>query len=137
MKLKTKLRLTQVGGILTTFAPLALTVGINHEQFFATKEAGVGLTMGGILAAVIVVLNLAGKGKKIFGNGFFVTGIVFGMCLLLEPVILNLKLLTGMMFLGEAGNYALFAPTVSELKRKLNFMEQANALREGLNGATT
>lgn len=131
---KTKLRLLQTGGLVTTFAPLCIGVGVNWEAYFATTAAGFGLTMGGALAVAIAVINMLGKGKALFGSGFVVTGVIFALCILLEPLILNLKFLTGMMFLGEAGNTVLFKPAVTNAKKQLDYSEQAGVLKEALSG---
>lgn len=127
-KLNLKLKSLQAGGVVSVFAPLAIGVGINWQDYFSTKEAGISLTMGGALAVVIVVLNMIGKGKALFGSGFVVTGIVFALCVLLEPIILNLKFLTGMMLLGEGVNTALFKPMVNSTKEQLEYFKLGEAI---------
>lgn len=134
IKPKTKLRLLQAGGLVTTFAPLGIGIGVNWQDYFATTAAGFGLTMGGALAVAIAVINMLGKGKAVFGSGFVVTGVIFALCILLEPVILNLKFLTGMMFIGEAGNTVLFKPAVTNARKQADYAEQAVVLKEALGG---
>lgn len=127
-KLNLKLKSLQAGGVASVFAPLAIGVGINWQDYFATKEAGISLTMGGALAVVIVVLNMIGKGKALFGSGFVVTGIIFALCVLLEPIILNLKFLTGMMLLGEGVNTVVFKPMVNSTKEQLEYFKLGEAI---------
>ena len=132
MKVQTKLRLMQAGGILATFLPLAVAVFIHREQYFATKAATIGLTSGGVIAAVIVTLAVLGKGRKLFGSGVAVSGIIFAMTVLLEPILLNLQYLTGMLLIGELVNAAIFAPQVRRLKKKVEKAETAQALKEAM-----
>lgn len=137
LKLKTKAKFLQVGGVAATFAPLAVGIGMNWQDYFATKETGVSLTVGGVMALVIVIINALGKGKAVFGNGFIVSGVVFALCLLLEPLVLNLKFLTGMMFLGEGINTAVFKPAVTSAKKQIENSERTEALREAIHGKRT
>lgn len=129
-----KLRLMQLIGVLVTFTPLLVTIAINHEQYFATKAAGWSLTCGGIVAVVLVACSMLGKGKKIFGRGVVVAGIVFVMAYLLKPILLNLQLLSGMLFFGELINEVFFAPKERRLERQVLARESARIYKEEFNG---
>ncbi len=129
-----RLFLMQAAGILFTFLPLFVVVFIQREQYFVSRAAGWSLTAGGGVAAVVVVCGILGKGKKFFGSGFAVSGIVFVLAILLEPIILNLQLLTGMLFLGEAINAIFFAPKARKLKRQVLAKANARAFKEECNG---
>lgn len=134
MKSKTKLRLMQVGGIVTTFLPIAIAVGVNHEAYFATQEAGISLGLGGAMAVMLVVLSALGKAGKLLDSGMKVTTCIFVFALLLEPIILNLKFLSGMLLLGEIANAIVFAPTVHRLKKRIDREETAGVIKEALRG---
>ena len=86
--------------VLVTFLPIVVVIYVNRSHYFATKAAGWSLTCGGVVAVGLVAMAALGKGAKIFGSGVTVTGIIFAMAYLLKPVILNLQLLSGMLFLG-------------------------------------
>lgn len=129
-----KLRFMQIVGVAVTFAPLILTVAVHHEYYFATKAAGWSLTCGGMVAATLVICSMLGKGKKIFGRGVVVAGIIFAMAYLLKPVLLNLQLLSGMLFLGEVINEVFFAPKARKLERQILARESARIYKEELNG---
>jgi hypothetical protein len=132
MKSKTKLRLLQAGGIVSTFAPIAIAVGVNHETYFATQEAGLSLGIGGAMAIMLVVLSALGKAGKLLNSGLKVVACIFVFALLLEPLILNLKFLSGMLLLGECGNQVLFEPTVKRMKKQLDREETASVIKEAL-----
>lgn len=134
MKSKTKLRLMQTGGIATTFAPIAIAVGINHEAYFATQEAGISLGLGGAMAVMLVVLSALGKAGKLLDTGMKITACIFVFALLLEPIILNLKFLSGMLLLGELGNEMIFRPSVVRMKKQIDREETAGVIREAIRG---
>jgi hypothetical protein len=134
MKSKTKLRLMQVGGIATTFAPISIAVGVNYEAYFVAREAGLSLTLGGAMAVMLVVLAALGKAGKLLDTGMKITACIFVFALLLEPIILNLKFLSGMLLLGEMSNEVLFAPTVRKMKKRIDREETAGVLKEALRG---
>jgi hypothetical protein len=132
MKTKTKLRLWQAGGILTTFAPIAIAIGVNHEAYFATKEAGISVGLGGAMAIMLVVLSALGKAGSLLNTGMKITACIFVFALLLEPIILNLKFLSGMMLLGELGNETIFAPNVRKIKKHIDREETATVIKEAM-----
>lgn len=131
---KTKLFLLRAAEIVVTFAPIIIAVYSNRKVYFATKTAGISLTAGGVVAVIIVVLAMLGKGKKIFGSGMAVTGIVFFLSILLEPMLLNFQFLSGMLFAGEAAATVLIKPKVKKLERMVQAKENAKALKEELYG---
>lgn len=129
-----KVKLLQIFGVFVTFAPIIITVYCNKEKYFATKTAGISLTCGGVVAVVLVALAMMGKASKVFGSGVTVSGIIFLMAYLLEPVILNLQLLSGMLFFGFVAEKLLIAPQIRKAQRQVQAMETARAVKEGLNG---
>lgn len=131
---KQEIWLWRIGGIVATFAPIAIAVGANHEDYFVSKAAGISLGLGGGLALILIVLSALGKLGKLVDSGFKVTAFVFTFALLLEPVILNLKFLSGMMLLGEVINAIIFAPQVARLKRKIDREATASVVKEALRG---
>ena len=134
MKSKTKLRLMQVGGIVTTFLPIAIAVGVNYEDYFVSKAAGLSLGLGGGLALILMLLSALGKLGKLVDSGFKVSVFVFTFVMLLEPIVLNLKFLSGMMLLGEALNAMIFAPQVAKYKKKIEREATASVVKEALRG---
>lgn len=134
ISLKTKLFALRLTEIVITFLPILIAIYVNRKQYFATKAAGLSLTAGGVVAAAIVILAMLGKGKKIFGSGIAVSGIIFGLSILFEPILLNLQFLSGMLFLGEVTATVLIKPQVRALERKVCAKENAKALKEEMYG---
>lgn len=132
VKDKTKLTLLRSGGALVTFAPLITAIGINFKDYVSTTPAAVSISIGGAMAIAVVIIQLLGKGKQILGNAVVVSGIIFVFCILLEPLILNLKLLTGMVFLGEAGYSVVFKTPITNIKKRIDMQEQTTILTDAL-----
>lgn len=130
---KIRLKCMQFLSLLMTFAPLLLTVAVNHKVYFATKAAGWSLTCGGMIAVALVACSMLGKGKRLLGSGVVISGIIFAMAYLLKPIILNLQLLSGMLFLGELINSIWFVPRIKHLERQVQAKENARAFKEELN----
>lgn len=131
-KTKKKLRFWQVGGIAMTFAPIAIAVFINRNIYFATKEAGLSLGVGGIMAIILVACSVLGKAGKMLNSGLKVSAWIFIFALLLEPIILNIKFLSGMMLLGELCNVLFFAPKIRRIKKQLEREETTQVIREAV-----
>ena len=114
-----KLWLWRFIDVLVTFLPVLIVIYINRAQYFATKAAGWSLTCGGAIAVGLVAMAVFGKGAKIFGSGVTVTGVIFAMSYLLKPIILNLQLLSGMLFLGFVVSRIFIAPKIKRIERQI------------------
>ena len=131
---KKALWLWRIGGIVATFAPIAIAVFAKREDYFVTRAAGLSLGLGGGLALILITISALGKAGRLFDSGFKVATCVFVFALLLEPIILNLKLLSGMLLLGEALNAIIFAPNVRRLQRRIDREETASVVKEAIRG---
>lgn len=132
IKPKTKLLLLQGFGGAVTFAPLIIAIGINFKEYFSTTQSAVSMSLGGAMAVAVVVIQLLGKGKKMLGSAIVISGIVFAFCIFLEPLILNLKLLTGTVFLGEAVYAVGFKTAITNTKKQIDRVEQTTVLTDAL-----
>lgn len=132
MKPKTKLLLLQGFGGVLTFAPLLVVIGVNFKEYFATTQSAVSMSLGGAMAVAVVIIQLLGKGKKLLGSAVVVSGIIFAFCIFLEPLILNLKILTGMVFLGEAVYAVGFKNAITNTKKQIDRVEQTTVLTDAL-----
>jgi hypothetical protein len=134
MSTKSKLLLWQVIGVVVSFAPILFEVLVHKNTYFATKSAGWSFTIGGVIAVVLVGLAMVGKLSKLLGSEISVIGTVFVMAMLLEPIVMNLKLLSFLLLCGMCANGMFVKPIVKRLKRRIVQEEQAGVLREALNG---
>ena len=117
-----------------TFLPIVITVIVNRDVYFSTRSAGWSLGIGGLLAVALVGLSVMGKIGKLFDSGIKVAGVIFLFALLLEPIVLNLKFLSGMLFLGEAINCLIFVPQIKKLKKHIDRKETAKVIKDAING---
>jgi hypothetical protein len=134
MSTKSKLLLWQVIGVLVSFAPILVEIIVHRDVYFATKSAGWSFTIGGVIAVVLVGLAMVGKLSKMLGSEISIVGTVFVMAMLLEPIVMNLKLLSFLLLCGMCANGIFIKPTVKRLKRRIAQEEQANVMKEALNG---
>lgn len=134
MKTKTKIFLWHVIGVLVSFAPILCEILVHRDKYFATKAAGWSFTIGGIIAVVLVGLAMVGKLSKLIGSDISVVGTVFVMSMLLEPIVLNLKLLSFLLLCGMVANGLFIKPRIRKLKKRKDHEDQAKVLKEALNG---
>jgi uncharacterized membrane protein YciS (DUF1049 family) len=132
MKTKTKMRLMQGGGIVTAFTPLAIEIAVNRDMYFATKEAGWSMTIGAIIAIFLVSLAMLGKLGRLFGNEIMVVGTIFVMSCLLKPILLNFQYISGLLLAGMIVNKIVFQTNINKLKKRIEYEEQAQAVKEAL-----
>lgn len=134
MKTKNKVLLWQLVGVMISFAPILCEIIIHKDTYFATKSAGWSFTLGGIIAVVLVGLAMVGKLSKMLGSDISVVGTVFVMSMLLEPIVLNLKLLSFLLLIGMLANGIFIKPKLKKLKKRIDHEDQAKILKEALHG---
>jgi Na+/proline symporter len=127
LKARTKLVLLQTFGAIALFLPLAIGIALNFNDYIKTPASAVSLSLGGMCAVIVVSLQMLKKGKKIFGNAVIVSGIIFGLTILLEPLILNLKFLVGLVFAGEVIYAVAFKSLIARYKKKADYADEAEA----------
>lgn len=134
LKATSKILMWQVIGVLVSFTPILIEIIVHHDTYFATKSAGWSFTIGGIIAVVLVGLAMVGKLSKMLGNEISIVGTVFIMAMLMEPIVLNLKLLSFLLLCGLCINGIFIKPIIRRLKRRIDHEAQAKVLKEALNG---
>ncbi len=126
MKNKVKLAFLYVGSFLISIAPLAVAVGINFGRYTQTTASSFSLCFGGVIACVFALLKALGKLPK-STKRVFTYGALFAVVCLLEPLIYDIKLLSGMALLGEALDTVIFMPLIAYRKKK-NSEDRLSAL---------
>lgn len=124
MKRKTKIRLLQAGSFISSLAPLGVVVGINFTEYVKTTASAVSLTVGGALAVIFALLSIYDK-AKLPRKRIWVFAFIFGLAWALEPLIVDLKLLSGAALGGEILNTAFFEAPIKRNKRLLEAEEVA------------
>lgn len=134
MNPKVKLLLWSIISLLVTFTPIAVEMIVHRKVYFATKAAGWSLTIGGVIAVVLIVLAMLGKLGKFLGSEIKVIGVIFVLSMLLEPILLNLKLLSFLLLIGICVNGIFIKPIIRKLQRRIKNEETAGVIKEALNG---
>lgn len=102
MSLKTKDRLLTTASVFTVITPLLVTLGINFNEYFIARGAGVQVGFGGALAILLVVL--LARDKLTAFKGVWGYLVVFLLAVFLKPIIDDIVLLTGMALTGKAAD---------------------------------
>lgn len=131
---KSKIWVYRLLGLLVTFTPIAFEVLIHKDTYFATKSAGLSMTIGGVVAVIMISMAMLGKLSKYLGSGIRVVGTVFVLSLLLEPILLNFKMLSFLLLCGMILDGMFIKPKVQRLTKRLADEGTARVLREALNG---
>ncbi|MBE6546347.1 MAG: hypothetical protein E7668_02755 [Ruminococcaceae bacterium] len=118
MKQKVNYALMSVLGFLVLIAPMLTVVILNWEEYTAHSYGGtIKLTAGGVMAAVFLFLMVLGKLKM--PRGIIIAGVIFGFAWLLESILQDLKLLSGMFLLGETLYYIFFQTILKRMRDQL------------------
>ncbi len=127
MKTKVKIALLKGGGFIATLAPLGVYVGLNWDSMVTSTSAGWSLTIGGILVAIVVGLQMAGKLGKVMGGAFTAVFVAWGICKLLSPVIMQLEDILFYCMIGQGINKFGVQNLVKYLEEKGQKEEAAKA----------
>lgn len=115
MKLKVKYALLSIVSYIILVAPLLTVLIVKWDSY--TEYVGYGgklkLTAGGVIACALMLMMMLGKLK--LPRGIIVAGAVFAFTWLLEAILKDLKLLSGMFLLGETLYYIFFQTTLRRL----------------------
>lgn len=117
-KLRVKYVIVSLCSYLAFIGPLLITVLLNHERYIKTTGGAVRLSVGGILAALIILLMVLGKMK--IPRRIVAAAAICVMSYLLESLLQDLFLLSGMWLLGELIDFLFFRTALERLRKKLD-----------------
>lgn len=106
-----------VGSFLISIAPLVICFAFNWGDYTKTPGDTVRLTLGGIVLATLVFMKVIGKLKM--PRRIVSFGIAFVLAYLLQSMIQDLLLLTGMALLGEFIDFIFFQGTIKKTKENM------------------
>lgn len=118
MQTKNKLRWLQCASFLSSLTPLCVAVGINWDEYTSTTSSTISITIGGVIAILFALLAVKGR-LKAPARRIYTYAFIFAMACLLEPIILDVKLLSGMLLAGEGINVAFFDRYVKKTAEEL------------------
>ena len=128
MKTNLKLFALYVCSFVFSVAPLVVTFALNKEKYVTTPADTVKLCAGGAIAIAIIALKAVGKLRV--PRGITLYGIVFVLAYLLEALLADLMLLSGMALIGEIIDAAIFRPLISRTREKQKISKTADATAE-------
>lgn len=131
MKRTTKIGLLKTGGFISLITPLSIAVGINFDHYVSQSgDGGIKLAIGGGIVATLLLISFLGRVKMPGRIWFF--AILYAVATLLEPILVDIKLLTGMLLLGEGIDVALFNPLIKKQVKLKGMEEQADITKKAI-----
>lgn len=124
-KMKSRLILLQIGSFIVSIAPLVIVLIINWGKYTKTPGETVKLCIGGIMVAFFIFLKVIGKLKM--PRRIVLFGVVFIMAYLLQAIMNDMILLSGMALLGEFMDMVCFQGFIKKLKDNILIGKTANA----------
>ena len=109
---------------LCSVLPVTIYFAINHAKYISTVPDKIKLGIGAVALIAIVVLKLCGKLK--INSRIVVFGIVFALSYLLDSILNDLIIFSGLALLGEALDM-IVTIFIKREKRKLEINENAEA----------
>lgn len=119
---------------LCSVLPVTIYFAINHAKYISTVPAKIKLGIGAVVLIVIVVLKLVGKLK--INSRIVVFGIVFALSYLLDSILNDLIIFSGLALLGEALDM-IVSIFIKREKRKIAVSETAQANADAMEKVIT
>lgn len=119
MKLKVKYALLVLASFIVLTAPLLIVLCVKWDTYTTSYSYGgtIKLTAGGVMAVGFLIMMLLGKLKM--PRGIIIAGVVFIFAWLLESILKDLKLLSGMFLLGETLYYIFFQTALKRVQKQI------------------
>ena len=127
-KMKRRLILLQIGSFIVSIAPLLIVLIINWGEYTKTPGETVKLCIGGIMVLFFIFLKVIGKLRM--PRRIVLFGVVFLMAYLLQAIMDDMILLSGMALLGEFLDLVCFQGFIKKLKENILIGKTANTTTE-------
>lgn len=124
-KMKSRLILLQIGSFIVSVAPLIIVLIINWGKYTKTPGETIKLCIGGSMVVFFVFLKVIGKLKM--PRRIVLFGVVFIMAYLLQAIMNDMLLLSGMALLGEFIDMVCFQGFMKKLEENILVGKTANA----------
>ncbi len=131
-KLKIRLILLYIGSFLISIAPLVVVLCLRWGVYTRTPKESVKLCFGGALVLFLIFLKVIGKLKMPKRIAFF--GILFVVVYLLQAILNDLLLLTGMALIGEVIDLLCFQRPIKITKENLSVEKTSDATASKVEG---
>lgn len=127
-KYKGRLFLLYILSFLSSVLPLGICLFLKREEYFKTVGESVKLALGGTILLLFVIIKVLGKLRIPGRSALF--GIVFVLSYLLESVLRDLTLLSGLALLGECIDQMLFQGSIRRTKELMLIEKSADVTSE-------
>lgn len=128
-KVVIKLYILYTLNILIAVLPIVLTIAFNFKSYVSTPERAISLTLSGILALTVIVLNAINKLPKEL-SGVVKLGIITAFLWVLKPLISELCLLCTMLLVGNITSQIIFSHPIKHQKALVEGLERKDVERE-------
>lgn len=129
MSQKKKLYSLYIASFIVSVLPLIIVVAFNFEHYTKTPKSTISLTVGGVMALILMGLKAINKLPKIASSPIKI-GIVLLIVCLLEPLILDLKLFLVALFIGATLDSLIFSGRIKNLKEEIMIDKTSTATAE-------
>lgn len=123
--LKTRLVFLYIGSFLVSIAPLLVVLILRWDNYTKTPGDTVKLCFGGAICLFFVFLKVIGKLKM--PRRIVLFGVVFVMAYLLQALMNDLILLSGMALAGELLDLLCFQHFIKKMKENILIEKTADA----------
>ncbi len=124
-KLRLRLVFLYIGSFIASVAPLLAVLAWKWEDYTKTPGETVKLCIGGVIVLFFIFLKVIGKLKM--PRLIVLFGIVFVMAYLLQALLNDLILLSGMALVGEFVDFICFQHFIRVTKENLIVEKTADA----------
>ena len=123
--LRLRLVLLYIGSFIVCVAPLLACFIVNWDKYTKTPGDTVKLCIGGVIAVLFLFLKVIGQLKM--PRRIVLFGIVFVMAYLLQAILDDLMLLSGMALAGEFLDFVCFQRAIRITKENILVGKTADA----------
>lgn len=107
----------EILSFLASAGPLIVTMILKRSEYFTEPSDSVKLGLGALLVFVFIVFKTLGRIKM--PRGIVGFGLLFLLSYLLESILKDMLLLSGMAFLGETLDLIFFRGQIKKVKEKI------------------
>ena len=124
-KLRLRLAVLYIVELAVLVGPLLAVLILNRARYFTTVADTVKVSIGGALC--LIFLGLMVSGKLHVSGGLFGVGAVFVLSWLLDAILQDLFLLSGMALAGKVLDAIFFMPRARHLREQIRIGKTADA----------
>lgn len=121
-----RLALLYIASFISTVAPVGLALIYKAPEYFKTPEESVKVGLGAVVILAIVIIKLVGKLRM--PRRVVLFAIVFLLCYLLEGVLKDLFLLSGLALLGEVIDFLVCQSAIKRTREAITISKTSSAV---------